>query len=247
MFVGGPKFWKESVLGKFKEHFTISHDELEGIGSSVGFLKRKIVKIDRGLGLVSGGNAQKAVKTYEEHFGKLRNQTIPCGASVLVEDLTQPLSARDAFAFGSIIGICLYVTRDRPDILYAAKELSSFMSKPTHGSLQRLKKLIGYLRATPTYCLVLETPMPGQGKWKSSELTWVLESFTDADWSSNQCHRRSTSCGIHLLCGSFIFGSSRTQRVVSLSSCESELHAMISTEALHRIPDRCQGRALIIY
>jgi len=61
MFVGGPKFWKESVLGKFKEHFTISHDELEGIGSSVGFLKRKIVKIDRGLGLVSGGNAQKAV------------------------------------------------------------------------------------------------------------------------------------------------------------------------------------------
>ena len=119
----------------------------------------------------------------------------------------------------------------QPDILYAAKELSSFMSKRTHGSLQRLKKLIGYLRATPTYCLVLETPIPGQGKWKSSELTWVLECFTDAHWSSNQRRSRSTNCGIHLLCGSFIFGSSRTQRVVSLSSCESELHAMISTEA----------------
>ena len=33
----------------------------------------------------------------------------------------------------------------------------------------------------------------------------------------------------HLLNGAFLFGSSRTQRVVSLSSCESELHAMIST------------------
>jgi hypothetical protein len=34
---------------------------------------------------------------------------------------------------------------------------------------------------------------------------------------------------VHLLNGAFLFGSSRTQRVVSLSSCESELHAMIST------------------
>ena len=34
---------------------------------------------------------------------------------------------------------------------------------------------------------------------------------------------------MHLLNGAFLFGSSRTQRVVSLSSCESELHAMIST------------------
>ena len=120
MFVGDAKFWKETVLGKFKEHFTITHKELkrlEGIGSSISFLKRKIVKIDKGLALVSGGSTQKAVKAYEEHFGKLRNQTIPCDASVLVEDLTRPLSAQDAFAFRSIIGICLYVTRDRPDVL----------------------------------------------------------------------------------------------------------------------------------
>ena len=48
------------------------------------------------------------------------------------------------------------------------------------------------------------------------------------DWSSNRNHRRSTSCGMHFLNGSFIYGSSRNQKVVSLSSCESELHSMVS-------------------
>ena len=36
-------------------------------------------------------------------------------------------------------------------------------------------------------------------------------------------------CGVHLVCGAFAYGSSRTQKVVSLSSCESELHAMVNT------------------
>ena len=57
---------------------------------------------------------------------------------------------------------------------------------------------------------------------------FVLESFSDADWSSNKSHRRSTSCGMHMINGAFMYGSSRSQKVVSLSSCESELHALVS-------------------
>ena len=67
------------------------------------------------------------------------------------------------------------------------------------------------------------------GKWKQGgEQFWILETFTDADWSSNQAHRKSTSCGIHFVNGSLVFGSSRTQKVVSLSSAESELRSMVS-------------------
>ena len=50
---------------------------------------------------------------------------------------------------------------------------------------------------------------------------------------------KKTSCGVHLLNGAFLFGSSRTQRVVSLSSCESELHAMISTLSDGMFLKRC--------
>ena len=95
--------------------------------------------------------------------------------------------------------------------------------------LQRLRKLVGYLKLTANVCVVLDAPEPGQGKWKNSDKFWVLESFSDSDWSSNQTHRRSTSCGIHMLNGVYLFGSSKSQRVVSLSSCEAELHALVST------------------
>ena len=55
----------------------------------------------------------------------------------------------------------------------------------------------------------------------------------------NKRHLRSTSAGMHLLCGAYMFGSSRTQRVISLSSCESELHGMVSTLADGLFLRRC--------
>lgn len=48
------------------------------------------------------------------------------------------------------------------------------------------------------------------------------------DWSGNKQHRCSTNCGVHTLNDGFLLASSKTQRVVSFSSCESELHSMIS-------------------
>ena len=158
-----------------------------------------------------------------------RNQSIPCDGGIHTEDLSAELSCDQAFAFRSVVGTCLYLARNRPDLLFTVKELSGSMSKPTLTALQRLRKLVGYLKTTPEYCVLLDVPIGGQGRWKSSDKHWILESFSDSDWSANQTHRRSTSCGVHLLNGAFLFGSSRTQRVVSLSSCESELHAMIST------------------
>ena len=51
---------------------------------------------------------------------------------------------------------------------------------------------------------------------------------SDADWSSNKDHRKSTSCGMHYLNNAFVYGSSRSQKTISLSSCESELHSIVS-------------------
>ena len=60
--------------------------------------------------------------------------------------------------------------------------------------------------------------------------TWSrrLETYSDADWSPNKSYRRSTSCRIHLVNGSFMHGSSRGQKTISLSACESELHSLVS-------------------
>lgn len=61
-----------------------------------------------------------------------------------------------------------------------------------------------------------------------SNCQWILESCGDADWSANKAHRRSTSCGTHFLNNAFVYGSSRSQKTIRLSSCESELQSFLS-------------------
>ena len=93
-----------------------------------------------------------------------------------------------------------------------------------------LRKLVGYLKGTGELGVKLQCPTPGKGKWKTTtEKCWVIETFCDADWMSNREHRRSTSCGLHFLNGCFLMGTSRTQRTIALSSCESELYSIVSS------------------
>ena len=128
-----------------------------------------------------------------------------------------------------MIDLLLYVARDRVDVMFAVKELSSCMAAPTLLALQRLRKLIGYLKSSGNMGMKLSIPEFGSGKTRhGADRFWLLETYTDADWSANTRHRRSTSCAVHMVNGNFTFASSRTQRVVSLSSAESELHSMVS-------------------
>ena len=191
-------------------------------------MKRRIKRLEEGLALNPGTKASKVIELFEENFGKARPQTIACDASIQTEDISEEVGQRDARSFRSVIDTLLYLVRDRPDLLFVVKELSSAVSRPTLTAISRLRKVIGYLKTTSDFCMVLEKPIGGQGKWKSSERFWVIETFSDSDWSGNKQHRGSTSCGVHALNGGFLFASSRTQRVVSLSSCESELHSMVS-------------------
>ena len=81
-----------------------------------------------------------------------------------------------------MIGLLLYVARDRVDVMFAVKELSSCMAAPTLLALQHLRKLIGYLKSSGNMCMKLSIPEFGSGKTrKGSETFWFLETYTDAD------------------------------------------------------------------
>eukprot|EP00435_Cladocopium_sp_Y103_P064564 s72_g26.t1 len=232
MYTGSRRFWNETFLPSFPKDFTISYSELGGINSEVVFLKRRIRRIPNGLALIPCTNIDALVQKVEEKLGHVRMQSVPGDASLQREDTSPELTGADSSFYRMAVGVCLYLSRDRPDIVFAVKELASKMSKPTVNSMQSIRKLVGYLKSTQDYAVVLEQPMGGCGRWKqSSNAFWVLESFSDSDWSGDKRHRRSTSAGMHLLGGSYMHGSSRTQRVVSLSSCESELHGLVSTLA----------------
>eukprot|EP00435_Cladocopium_sp_Y103_P066355 s275_g28.t1 len=91
------------ILKKCTQHFSMSFEE-----QGVSLLKRNTLRTGKRLALVSGSSAQKATQAYEAHCGELRDQMVPCDASLLAEDLTSPLSARKRGTYG--IGLAL-VTR----------------------------------------------------------------------------------------------------------------------------------------
>eukprot|EP00435_Cladocopium_sp_Y103_P057750 s2135_g20.t1 len=229
LFTGNAEFWHGKFLPAMKAQFNISCSELKEDGSSISFLKRQLVKLSDGLMIVPGTKVSKVISCFEKFFGPARAQKLPCDSSIQNEDKSQMLNNVDSKAYRSVIGLLLYLARDRVDIMFATKELSACVASPTLLALQRLRKLVGYLKATGDMSMKLGFPEFGMGKWKKGgEKQWLLETFTDADWSANRQHRKSTSCGLHFVNNNFAYGSSRTQRVVSLSSAESELHSVVS-------------------
>lgn len=168
------------------------------------------------------------VEAFEQYFGAARAQAMPCDASIQQPDQPELLNDRDAAGYRSIVGLCLYIGRDRPDVVFTVKELSACMSKPTLGALQKLRKLVGYFKQSGDTGMMLwdvstrrREDQEGIGDFVSLRafrmLIGVRTRLTGA-----------TSCGIHFVNGSFVYGSSRSQRVISLSSCESELAGWIT-------------------
>jgi hypothetical protein len=112
LYVGLKPFWNDVFLKKMKERFSMSHDELTGAGSSISFLRRKIMEVEDGLILAPGTTVDKVVSSFEKTFGQARQQKVPCDASIQLPDNSQRLSEKDSKAYRSIVGLCLYVGRE---------------------------------------------------------------------------------------------------------------------------------------
>ena len=91
-----------------------------------------------------------------------------------------------------------------------------------------LKHLCLYLLDARTN--VLEVQIKPNGLWYSPETSdgIVLELFSESDWAAHKATRRSVSACMIFFQGCMLHASSRTQRVVALSSAEAELHSAVS-------------------
>jgi hypothetical protein len=122
----------------------------------------------------------------------------------------------DPSLYRSKVGSCMYIqTSTRPDIAFAVKELSRYLSNPSWLHMRAADRLLYYLYATRHVGLTYDATV-------SDELT----SYSDADWAGQLDNRRSTSGRVHMLNGAAIMWTSRQQRCISLSSAEAEYVAL---------------------
>jgi Reverse transcriptase (RNA-dependent DNA polymerase)/gag-polypeptide of LTR copia-type len=104
----------------------------------------------------------------------------------------------------------------RPDIAFTLGKLSQYMSDPAEHHGHALKNLMRYLNSTITQKLCYS---PG-GAYKH----FVV--YSDADWASDKVDRKSISGSVVMFYGGPISWSSKKQRSVATSSCESEYMAL---------------------
>ena len=116
-----------------------------------------------------------------------------------------------------LVALLNYIAQDRADLSFAAKELSQSMARPRLGDDQGVKRVARYLRCFPACALVY--------RWQAQPASLTV--YTDADWGGCVQTRRSTSGGLILHGDHLLTFWARTQQCLALSSCESEVNALV--------------------
>ena len=114
-----------------------------------------------------------------------------------------------------LVGSLIYLTTTRPDISYVVHQVNQFMSSPRHLHLAAVRRIIRYLRGSPS-----------RGLFFPTDTSLQLVAYSDADWAGCLDTRRSTIGWCMFLGDALISWRSKKQDRVSKSSTEAEYRAM---------------------
>ncbi|XP_068498051.1 uncharacterized mitochondrial protein AtMg00810-like [Phaseolus vulgaris] len=126
----------------------------------------------------------------------------------------------DPLIYRSLAGALQYLTITRPDISYAVQQICLYMHNLREEHFAALKRIIRYIKGTPTLGLHL-----------CQSLSTQLITYTDADWAGCPDTRRSTSGYCVFLGDNLISWSSKRQPTLSRSSVEAEYRGVANVVA----------------
>lgn len=111
------------------------------------------------------------------------------------------------------VGCLIYLAvATRPDIAFAVGYVSQFLEKPKEQHWTMVKRILKYLKGTITMGI----------RYKAAGMAGELESYSDADYASDEATRRSVSGMIFKFSGGAIVWASKRQQSVALSTTEAE-------------------------
>ena len=161
-----------------------------------------------GLGLNEESKAVNSAAVKPEEMGQ--------------EEDTEMLDASETKRFRSLAATLNYMSSDRSDVQYAAKEVCTKMVNLSRGSWKRMKKAGRCLKGVEkvTWKMVA---------WQNNEEVNV-DVHVDSNWASGP-ERKSTSGGMMMINGTVVKHWSRMQATRVLSTAEAEYYAVVTGAA----------------
>ena len=117
----------------------------------------------------------------------------------------------NATLYKQIVGILMYLTTTRPDLMYVVSLISRFMESPKDSHQKIGKKILRYVVGTLGY-----------GLWYTHTPDSTLTGYTDSDFAGSLDDRKITSGYAFHLGTSLISWASSKQPIVSMSFAEAE-------------------------
>ncbi|WIA35441.1 hypothetical protein OEZ86_003881 [Tetradesmus obliquus] len=154
---------------------------------------------------------KELIAKYGMSDSKPRSTPLPTGIKLAAGE-GEPLDT-SVYHYGSVVGALNYLaTCTRPDIAFASSLLCRYLSCPTKQHWQAAMSVLAYLNGTTSMGLVFNGKLGGLQP----------RGFCDASYGDDPDTRRSTSGSVFTAASGAVIWSSRLQKCVTLSTCESE-------------------------
>ena len=163
IMICGCKDEVQKLIAELKKEFVISYKIAQFPGDEFEFQKRTYRLCDDGMDIIPGRFAETMIKLFEEKYGPLKCQQVPCGDEGQEISGTVLLPEDEASLYRSLVGSGIYLSQERIERGHVIKQLASGMSSPTCEHLHVMKCLIGYLKTTEGNYNHLELPNYGKG------------------------------------------------------------------------------------
>ncbi|GJU03303.1 putative ribonuclease H-like domain-containing protein [Tanacetum coccineum] len=117
----------------------------------------------------------------------------------------------DVHMYRSMIGLLMYLTSSRPDIMFAVCACARYQVNPKVSHLHAMKMIFRYLKGQPKL-----------GLWYQKDFPFNLVAYTDSDYTGASLDRKSTTGGCQFLRCRLISWQRKKQTVVANSITDAE-------------------------
>ena len=218
---------------------------MKDLGFPSQFLGFSISKISKGIAITGEKYINELLAKF--NLAKVNPCATPMESGIQLQptdsDRPRPLEVQ---RYQELIGGLLYLSTNlRPDITYAVSSLSQFMNCAERKHWKAAKRILRYLSGTKNIGLqyissdnatAIRIDTSGVASLKQRNRTCCickkehpqteLSCLTDADYAASFT-RRSRTGYVCKMNSNIIMWRSRLQNVVSLSTCEAELYALV--------------------